>query len=93
MPIHHLRYACRRDDPYEEHDLGGNPGHRGMRSDCEAALRAILNPEAVNRQAFSDQARRIKALGGRETILRMTGQAFGVTPLGGESAANQPGTR
>ena len=53
------------------------------REDCEAALRTILDPHAVNRQAFSDQARRIEALGGREAILQMTGQEFGFTPLTG----------
>ncbi len=72
-----------RDDPFEENDLGRDPGHRGVRSDCEAELRSILDPDAVNRQAFSDQARRIEALGGREAILQMTAQAFGFTPLAG----------
>ena len=70
-----------RDDPFEENDLGRDAGHRGVRSDCEAALRAILDPDAVNRRAFADQARRIEALGGRDTILRMTEQEFGFTPL------------
>ena len=69
------------DDPFEENDLGCDAGHRGVRSDCEAALRAILDPDAVNRLAFSDQARRIEALGGREAILQMSDQAFGFTPL------------
>jgi choline-sulfatase len=72
-----------RDDPFEENDLGCDPGHRPRRSDCEAALRSILDPDAINRQAFADQARRIEALGGREAILRMTGQEFGFTPLPG----------
>lgn len=70
-----------RDDPFEENDLGRDAGHRGVRSDCEAALRAILDPDAVNRRAFADQARRIEALGGRDAILRMTEQEFGFTPL------------
>ena len=71
-----------RDDPFEENDLGRHGDHRGIASECEAALRGILDPDAVNRLAFSDQARRIEALGGREAILRMTGQEFGFTPLG-----------
>lgn len=71
------------DDPFEENDLGRDADHRGVRADCESALRAIVDPEAVNRQAFSDQARRIEALGGREAILRMSGQAFGFTPITG----------
>jgi len=54
------------------------------------ALRAILDPDAVNRLAFSDQARRIEALGGREAILRMTGQEFGFTPLGDNLVPRRP---
>jgi len=72
-----------RDDPFEENDLGCDAKHRGVRSECEAALRAILDPDAVNRRAFSDQARRIQALGGREAILQMSEQAFGFTPIVG----------
>jgi choline-sulfatase len=69
------------DDPFEENDLGRDPEHRGVRSNCEAALREILDPDAVNRQAFADQARRVESLGGRDAVLRMTGQQFGFTPL------------
>jgi choline-sulfatase len=78
------------DDPFEENDLGCDAGHRGIASDCEAALRAILDPDAVNRLAFSDQARRIEALGGREAILQMSGQAFGFTPLRDDLDPSQP---
>jgi choline-sulfatase len=39
----------------------------------------ILDPEAVNRQAFADQAKMIEALGGMETILAMP--SFNHTPL------------
>ena len=73
-----------RDDPFEENDLGCDPAHRGIRSDCETELRSILDPDAVNRRAFSDQARRIQSLGGRDAILGMSGQAFGYTPIDGE---------
>jgi hypothetical protein len=65
-------------------------GHGGIASDCEAALRAILDPDAVNRLAFSDQARRIEALGGREAILQMSGQEFGFTPLRDDLDPSQP---
>jgi len=71
-----------RNDPFEENDLGRDGDHRGIASDCEGALRTILDPDAVNRLAFSDQARRIEGLGGREAILQMAGQEFGFTPLG-----------
>jgi choline-sulfatase len=85
--VHYVGAAAQlfnlRDDPFEENDLGHDWGHRGVRSECEAALRALLDPDAVNRQAFADQARRIEALGGREAILRMRDQEFGFTPLSG----------
>ena len=35
----------------------------------EARLRAICSPEEVNARAFSDQARKIAALGGEEACL------------------------
>ncbi len=85
--VHYVGAAAQlfnlRDDPFEDNDLGRDVDHRGIRADCEAALRAILDPDAVNRLAFSDQARRIEALGGRDAILQMSEQAFGFTPLAG----------
>ena len=68
-------------DPQEDEDLGESAAHAGVRKDCEALLRDILDPEAVNRQAFADQARKVAALGGREAILAMDATQFGFTPL------------
>jgi choline-sulfatase len=36
---------------------------------CEARLRALCDPAAVNAEAFADQRRRIAANGGRDAIL------------------------
>lgn len=69
------------EDPCEEEDLGQSPAHASVRRDCEARLRHILDPDAVNARAFADQRARIADLGGREAILAdHTGQ-FGFTPL------------
>ena len=69
------------NDPLEDDDLGESAAHAGVRRDCEALLRDILDPEEVNRRAFADQARKIAGLGGREAILAREGVSFGFTPL------------
>jgi hypothetical protein len=68
-------------DPLEDEDLGESAAHAGVRKDCEALLRDVLDPEAVNRRAFAAQARKVAALGGRAAILAMEGVDFGFTPL------------
>jgi choline-sulfatase len=40
------------NDPLEDEDLGDSAAHAGIRGDCEALLRDILDPEAVNARAF-----------------------------------------
>ncbi|MEO1495044.1 MAG: sulfatase-like hydrolase/transferase [Pseudomonadota bacterium] len=58
-------------DPGETRDLGGDPAYAKVIADLMAALNAIADPDAVNAQAFADQARRIDELGGRDAILAM----------------------
>ncbi len=70
-----------KNDPLEDEDLGESAGHAGVRRDCEALLRDILDPEAVNARAFADQARKVEVLGGRAALLAMEGVHFGFTPL------------
>ena len=69
------------DDPLEDEDLGQDPRYAEVRQDCEAALRAILDPVAVNRRAFAEQARKVAALGGRDALLALADSDFGFTPL------------
>ncbi|MES2183467.1 MAG: sulfatase-like hydrolase/transferase [Pseudomonadota bacterium] len=57
-------------DPEERHDLGNDPAHAATLRDCEAALRSVVDPEAVNAQCLADQAAKIEAVGGREAILK-----------------------
>jgi choline-sulfatase len=41
-----------KSDPGEFHNLSGRPEYRQIEQEMEAALRALLDPEAVNRRAF-----------------------------------------
>ncbi len=72
------------NDPEEREDLAGREGYAGICREMEQALRAIVDPEAVDRLAKSDQNVRIAAFGGREAIRNMG--AFGYTPAPGEKA-------
>ena len=57
-------------DPQETHDLGRDPAAAGIVRECEAALRAVVDPDAVDRLAKGDQAAKIAAFGGKEAILK-----------------------
>lgn len=70
-----------RTDPWERRNLATDPDYAGPRRECEAALRAVVDPEAVNAQAFTDQAKRIEEVGGREAILARGN--YGFTPAPG----------
>ncbi len=65
-------------DPHETRDLGEDPGFAGVRAECEARMRKIVDPAAVDRQARADQAARITELGGREIIVKRG--SFGYSP-------------
>ena len=58
--IHYVGYAPMlfdvENDPHERIDLAGDPARRSDLEACEAALRAILSPEAIDERARSDQA-------------------------------------
>ena len=56
------------DDPRERNDLSGQEGTKEIQSELEAELRYIVDPEAADAMAFSDQAKRIQELGGEEAI-------------------------
>lgn len=72
-------------DPFEAHDLGQDPGYAGLVAACEAELRRVLDPEAVDALARKDQAARIELIGGREAILAKG--SFGYSPVPGTQAA------
>jgi choline-sulfatase len=57
-------------DPNEKKDLGQDPAYAAVRSECEAALRKVVDPEKADREAKADQAAKIASIGGKEAILK-----------------------
>ncbi|MEM7224750.1 MAG: sulfatase-like hydrolase/transferase [Pseudomonadota bacterium] len=66
-------------DPEELSDLGQNPDTAEVRARLHESLLGILDPEAVNREAFRDQARLLEHYGGPEAVRAMA--SFNHTPL------------
>jgi choline-sulfatase len=56
-------------DPDESHNLAGDPAHAETVARLEAALRAICDPEAIDRTAKASQQERVEAVGGAEAIV------------------------
>jgi choline-sulfatase len=56
-------------DPGERNDLAGDPAHRAALAECESRLRAVVDPEAVDRLARADQQTHIDRHGGKDAIL------------------------
>jgi choline-sulfatase len=57
-------------DPHERNDLGRDPGHAEVLKQCEAALRSVVDPEAMDRLARADQAAKIAEVGGKDAIMK-----------------------
>ena len=66
-------------DPIEADDLVSDPAHADTVKACDAKLREIVDPDDVNARCFTDQARKIAALGGREAALDDGSHAY--TPM------------
>ena len=75
-------------DPDERSDLGRNPAFRPVVAECEARLREVVDPEAVDRLARADQRARIEQHGGKEAILKKGTFRYSPPP-GGEAAYYQ----
>jgi choline-sulfatase len=56
-------------DPDERHNLADDPALAVVLARLESALRAICDPEEVDRRAQADQRRRVEAVGGAEAIV------------------------
>ncbi|MBT3361343.1 MAG: sulfatase-like hydrolase/transferase [Rhodospirillales bacterium] len=69
-------------DPHEAVDLGESAEHADVLAACEAKLRAIVDPEAANAQAFADQHAKVASFGGPEAV-KSRGD-FSHTPAPGE---------
>ena len=72
------------DDPEEIHDLAEDPAFALVCTEYEALLRAIVDPEAADRQAKDDQNAIVAFHGGREKVLRDKLGAQSYTPVPGE---------
>jgi choline-sulfatase len=84
--IHHVGFRPElydlAADPGETTDLAERSDLIPVLAECEARLRALCDPTAVNAEAFADQRRRIAELGGRDAILARGD--FSYTPAPGE---------
>jgi choline-sulfatase len=60
-----------QDDPHERADRGRDPAYAGVVARCEAALRKVVDPEAVDRLARADQREMIARHGGTAAILKL----------------------
>ena len=99
--IHYLGYPAQLfdlvADPDETQDLAGDPRHADTLTACERELRSIVDPEAVDRRARADQARRIEAAGGAEVVLAQgvkipyspAPEEFGPAPVEARERARQ----
>jgi choline-sulfatase len=72
-------------DPRERADLAQRPEFAPVLAACEARLRAVLDPEAVDRLARADQQAQIERHGGRQAILNRG--TFRYTPPPGTKPA------
>jgi choline-sulfatase len=68
------------EDPEELADLGAAPARAPQRTEFEARLRDILDPELVDRQAKADQARMAEHHGGFEILRQREKIAFTPPP-------------
>jgi choline-sulfatase len=66
-------------DPGELTDLAVDPHYAAVRERCEAKLRAIGDPDEIDRRAKADQARRLEAAGGAALVEAM-GDRFAYSP-------------
>ncbi len=78
-----------QEDPDERRDLGEDAAYAKICDELHAELRAICDPEAVDRKAKATQAAIIEKHGGRDAVVAKGG--FGGTPAPGEKAVFEGG--
>jgi choline-sulfatase len=84
--VYFVRYPDRpqlfnlENDPEELRDLGNDPRYENTRTECQEKLRAILDPEEVDRRAKRRQAELVAANGGREAVIRRGSFAYSPPP-------------
>lgn len=81
---HYVRHAPElfdiETDPEELCDLACDPRHATIVAEMDKALRAICDPEAVDRAAKADQAALIERIGGAQAALEFGKVMHGATP-------------
>ncbi|MCZ6743092.1 MAG: sulfatase, partial [Alphaproteobacteria bacterium] len=86
--IHYVGYEPElfdlESDPDEIDNLAKNPAYGSRVDEYEGSLRAMVDPEAVDEQAYRDQVALVEKHGGREVVLAR-GSIQG-TPAPGDKA-------
>jgi choline-sulfatase len=72
-------------DPFERNDLGRNAAYAAVARECEARLRSVVDPEAADRRARTDQQQRLEQYGGKDAVLKRG--TFRYSPPPGTKAA------
>lgn len=67
-------------DPEELRDRGADPSFEKVRKACDERLRALLDPEEVDRRAKRRQAELVAANGGREAVIARGSFAYSPPP-------------
>ncbi len=70
-PGHRPQLFNLEDDPLEDVDLAEDPSRLPVVQACEAALREVLDPDAVNDGVFAKQAAIIERFGGYDRVAAM----------------------
>jgi choline-sulfatase len=82
--VHYVKYPAQlfdlAHDPEEAEDLAGNPAFAGIAAECEARLRRLLDPEAVDARAKRRQAEQLERHGGREAVIARGDLGFSPPP-------------
>ena len=76
-------------DPHERTDLGRDAASRSISAECELLLRTVVDPEAADKLARTDQRVHIEKNGGKEAILKKG--TFRYSPPPGVKAAYHQG--
>jgi choline-sulfatase len=86
--IHYVGYEPElfdlESDPEEIDNLAMDPAHRSTVAEFDGCLRAIVDPDAVDEQAYRDQVALVEKHGGREAVLARGG--IQGTPAPGDEA-------
>jgi choline-sulfatase len=82
--VHYVNYRAQlfdlAHDPEEAEDLAGNPAFAGIAAECEAKLRRLLDPEAVDARAKRRQAEQLERHGGRDAVIARGDLGFSPPP-------------